>query len=612
TGILVIQACRRPRVRQIWGIGAEAKGGFLSCRPQRASRSVLPSARAGSFSLGGPAAVCQLSSRAPLADASVRRPFGSSTVTTEAQLGLAQARQTAQCGMRWATTLEQHAACVGRAWHRALSSVVALGANIICNKIPGLAPRQRAICQSRPDAIIVIGEGAQMGINECQYQFRFGRWNCSALGEKTVFGQELRVDPNLRAQPRPNQLSPGVKTIMAAPCGPLGAADPREPLVNTLSILLLKSPSSASPAGLTTQSARLGHPDRSYPSLPLPGNELVGQLLTKICLVPSILIGVRSGGMTPAPNNRDGTKHTEGHAAARGAQTQGLCKVGVVGFQRPHLAIAEGTAIPAQQSSALVQVTSLSSVPIVAGSREAAFTYAITAAGVAHAVTAACSQGNLSNCGCDREKQGYYNQAEGWKWGGCSADVRYGIDFSRRFVLEERMKLECKCHGVSGSCTTKTCWTTLPKFREVGHLLKEKYNVAVQVEVGRLCNRTSPGADGCDTMCCGRGYNTHQYTKVWQCNCKFHWCCFVKCNTCSERTEAEASGRPGSQAETPSRCWTQRQPIEAGTRLHEAEGTRPLLGAGYAFSLREQPARRAVRHGHGEKSEASGAALADV
>lgn len=76
---------------------------------------------------------------------------------------------------------------------RALSSVVALGANIICNKIPGLAPRQRVICQSRPDAIIVIGEGAQLGINECQYQFRYGRWNCSALGERTVFGQELRV-----------------------------------------------------------------------------------------------------------------------------------------------------------------------------------------------------------------------------------------------------------------------------------------------------------------------------------------------------------------------------------------------------------------------------------
>lgn len=71
--------------------------------------------------------------------------------------------------------------------------MVALRASIICNKIPGLAPRQRIICQSRPDAIIVIGEGAQMGINECQFQFKNGRWNCSALGERTVFGKELKV-----------------------------------------------------------------------------------------------------------------------------------------------------------------------------------------------------------------------------------------------------------------------------------------------------------------------------------------------------------------------------------------------------------------------------------
>lgn len=65
-----------------------------------------------------PAAECELPSRVPLADASVRHSFGSSTVTTEAQLGLAQARQTAQWAMRWATTLEQRAACVGRAWLR--------------------------------------------------------------------------------------------------------------------------------------------------------------------------------------------------------------------------------------------------------------------------------------------------------------------------------------------------------------------------------------------------------------------------------------------------------------------------------------------------------------
>lgn len=99
--------------------------------------------------------------------------------------------------------------------------MVALGASIICNKIPGLAPRQRAICQSRPDAIIVIGEGSQMGINECQFQFRNGRWNCSALGERTVFGKELKVGTWLWAPPP--------DSARRAPRGHTGVAQARLP-----------------------------------------------------------------------------------------------------------------------------------------------------------------------------------------------------------------------------------------------------------------------------------------------------------------------------------------------------------------------------------------------
>lgn len=76
----------------------------------------------------------------------------------------------------------------------------------------------------------------------------------------------------------------------------------------------------------------------------------------------------------------------------------------------------------------------------IAGSKEAAFTYAIIAAGVAHAVTAACTQGSLSGCGCDKEKQGFYNQQEGWKWGGCSADIHYGLSFSKVFVDAREIK----------------------------------------------------------------------------------------------------------------------------------------------------------------------------
>lgn len=36
------------------------------------------------------------------------------------------------------------------------------------------------------------------------------------------------------------------------------------------------------------------------------------------------------------------------------------------------------------------------------------------------------------------------------------------------------MKVECKCHGVSGSCELKTCWRSLASFRmvSIGILLK--------------------------------------------------------------------------------------------------------------------------------------------
>ncbi|XP_064633507.1 protein Wnt-7b-like isoform X2 [Lineus longissimus] len=322
-----------------------------------------------------------------------------------------------------------------------ISSAVALGANIICNKIPGLAPKQRVICQRSPEALVYIGQGAKLGLRECEDQFKYHRWNCTSLGEDTFLGELL-------------------------------------------------------------------------------------------------------------PN----------------------------------------------------------------ASREAAYTSAVSSAGITYSITQACMQGNLSHCGCDRSKiPGKKSKSGGFKWGGCSADIRHGIQFSKKFLdamgipgderslmnlhnhgtgrkaVKANMLTSCKCFGVSGSCVMKTCWQTLPPFKKIGTYLMAKYDRAKHVypfqskrpdrgiylklvrpkkkkrrkprrsdlvylekspnycdlnptvasigTVGRICNRTSRDMDGCDLMCCGRGYNTHQYTRTWQCNCKFKWCCEVVCKKCSKRTE---------------------------------------------------------------------------
>jgi len=77
----------------------------------------------------------------------------------------------------------------------------------------------------------------------------------------------------------------------------------------------------------------------------------------------------------------------------------------------------------------------------VAGTRETAFVHAISAAGVAHAVTRACSSGLLDRCGCDRTVDASRNTAsaaaaddDGFQWAGCSDNVAYGSAFSKSFV----------------------------------------------------------------------------------------------------------------------------------------------------------------------------------
>lgn len=151
-----------------------------------------------------------------------------------------------------------------------------------------------------------------------------------------------------------------------------------------------------------------------------------------------------------------------------------------------------------------------------------------------------------------------------------------------RRVIKSKMELICKCHGMSGSCTIKVCWRKMKPFREVGMELSARFDGATHVKViesrkkrsrlrpaqknvkkpskkdlvyleespdfcfknvtigaqgttDRICNATSYGLDGCRYLCCGRGYRTIEREIEAKCNCKFVWCCNVKCDKCRSK-----------------------------------------------------------------------------
>ncbi|CAH8561740.1 unnamed protein product [Schistosoma mattheei] len=221
----------------------------------------------------------------------------------------------------------------------------------------------------------------------------------------------------------------------------------------------------------------------------------------------------------------------------------------------------------------------------------------------------------------------------------------------RRLIWKNRVT-KCKCHGVSGACSMRTCWQRVNEFRHVGIMLKAAYDSAIRVTyepridmlkrintrinsnnydkstqnnyymtrrnlpiisanrnqdsknwlvlikshnnniskhdqndfsnnerfqrrwprmvmtkskeipknqlvyleespnycyfdetighlgiAGRQCNATSKDAvNSCTRLCCDRGYDTLELEREQKCECKFFWCCEVRCNICRDRT----------------------------------------------------------------------------
>lgn len=78
--------------------------------------------------------------------------------------------------------------CRGR-YLAKLSSVGSISEEETCEKLKGLIQRQVQMCKRNLEVMDSVRRGAQLAIEECQYQFRNRRWNCSTLDTLPVFGK---------------------------------------------------------------------------------------------------------------------------------------------------------------------------------------------------------------------------------------------------------------------------------------------------------------------------------------------------------------------------------------------------------------------------------------
>ena len=149
--------------------------------------------------------------------------------------------------------------------------------------------------------------------------------------------------------------------------------------------------------------------------------------------------------------------------------------------------------------------------------------------------------------------------------------------------------IRCKCHGVSQSCEMKTCWRELALFPVIGKTLRDKFDSALKVRydrrtgrilktlkttvdgfrkggkrrsttdrpnkrslvylnpspnycvksnrrlgtAGRECKVDTNGPENCREMCCKGSFRSKQVLIKERCQCKFYWCCDVRCKECT-------------------------------------------------------------------------------
>lgn len=69
-----------------------------------------------------------------------------------------------------------------------------------------VSPLQVQICKRSVEVMDAVRRGAQLAIDECQFQFRNRRWNCSTLETMPVFGKVVTQGKTMLCEPSRRRL----------------------------------------------------------------------------------------------------------------------------------------------------------------------------------------------------------------------------------------------------------------------------------------------------------------------------------------------------------------------------------------------------------------------